>query len=320
MTHLPVLLDAVRAAIPLREGTICVDATFGGGGYSRAFLEQPGVRVIGVDRDPAAVARGRALEAENPGFRMVQGNFAELGELVRGLGIDLVDAVVFDLGVSSYQLDEPTRGFSFGKDGPLDMRMSADGPTAADLVNRLDEGELARLLRRFGEEPAAARIARAIVRRRARCPITRTGELAAVVEQAVGRGRGRRHHPATRTFQALRIAVNDELGALERGLEAALALLVPGGSIAVVSFHSLEDRIVKRFFARHSGALEQRSRHLPPLPPSSRLLELPVPRMIRPGRQETARNPRARSARLRVARRRAGRGEETGEPDRRRAA
>ena len=318
MSHVPVMLAEAVAALDPRPHGLFVDATFGGGGYSRALLAA-GCRVVGIDRDPEAVRRGRELAAAEPRFTMLAGSFGGLDRLLAEAGIAAVDGVVFDLGLSSFQLEDATRGFAFAKDGPLDMRMGGEGPTAADLLARLDEREIADILRRYGEEPAARRIARAIVARRRTRPLTRTSELAELVARTVG-GRGRRIHPATRTFQALRIAVNDELGELERGLEAALRVLVPGGRLAVVSFHSLEDRIVKRFLDRHAGRIPGGSRHRPELPrPRARLVPCGR-RVLRPSAEEVARNPRARSARLRVARKREREEGETEPAARRRAA
>lgn len=300
MTHVPVMLAEVVAVLEPRPGRILVDATFGGGGYSRALLAA-GSRVIGIDRDPEAVQRGRNLAAEEPRFTMLAGAFGNLEALLAEAGVTTVDGIVFDLGLSSFQLEDAERGFAFTRDGPLDMRMAGEGPSAADLVNSLEAEELARILHRYGEEPAARRIARAIVARRRTRPLTRTAELAELVARVAG-GRQRRHHPATRTFQALRIAVNDELGELERGLEAALRVLAPGGRLVVVAFHSLEDRLVKRFLDLHSGYRAGTSRHRPE-PPRARPLLAPCGRrVIRPGSEEVARNPRARSARMRVAR------------------
>lgn len=313
MTHVPVMTAEAIAALEPAPGRLMVDATFGGGGYSRALLAA-GCRVVGIDRDPDAVRRGRELAAAEPRFTMLAGSFGGLDRLLAGAGIDRVDGVVFDLGLSSFQLEDAARGFAFAKDGPLDMRMGGEGPTAADLLARLEERELAELLRRYGEEPAARRIARAIVARRRTRPLTRTSELAELVARTVG-GRERRIHPATRTFQALRIAVNDELGELERGLEAALRVLAPGGRLVVVAFHSLEDRIVKRFLDRQAGRMPGGSRHRPELPRPRPRLALCGRRVLRPTAEEVARNPRARSARLRAARkleREEGEGEPAG--------
>ncbi len=306
--HVPVLLAEVLTALGPLSGRRVVDATFGGGGHARAFLDA-GAEVVAFDRDPDAIARGREMRARlDRGERLVliEAPFARLHEELVERDLLPVDAVVFDLGVSSFQLDEPARGFSFRHEGPLDMRMGRGAMmSAAEIVNEWDEAQLVRLIRRHGEEPAARRIARAIVRHRARAPITTTRALAEVVAAAVPPPRRHgRIHPATRTFQALRMAVNDELGQLRHGLVAAERGLRPGGRLAVISFHSLEDRIVKRFLAARAGRSLATSRHRPqPVAaprPSFRLLTSGA---IRPGEAEIAANPRARSARLRVAER-----------------
>jgi 16S rRNA (cytosine1402-N4)-methyltransferase len=302
VTHRPVLIDQALDALKLRDGAIYVDATFGGGGYSRAILESARCRVLAFDRDPDAVARGRELAVQQSGLTVIHAPFGEMRQRLDAEGISQVDGIVFDLGVSSFQLDQSERGFSFQADGPLDMRMDRSGTTAADLVNRMDEGELARLLFAYGDEPQAKRVAKAIVSVRQASPITTTGALAAIVGRAKGGRQGPRD-PATRTFQALRIAVNDELGELERGLAAAEDLLHPGGRLVVVAFHSGEDALVKSFVNRHGGRQAQPSRHLPPIvlaPPRWRWVRHGV---IKPAAQELASNPRARSARLRVAER-----------------
>jgi 16S rRNA (cytosine1402-N4)-methyltransferase len=302
--HLPVLLDAVLAALTPRDGAVYVDGTFGAGGYSAALLAAARCRVVGIDRDPAAIRRGGALASRHPGrLDLIEGHFGDMERLVGDApGPGPIAGVALDLGVSSPQLDDAGRGFSFRRDGPLDMRMGGDGETAADLVARLSESELADLIRRFGEERFARRIARAIVEARRAAPLRTTGQLAALVRAAVPT-REAGIDPATRTFQALRIAVNDELDELDRGLAGAERLLMPGGRLAVVAFHSLEDARVKEFLRRHSGTAAV-SRHAPPpkgMPaPSFRLL---TRRAIRPGADEIARNPRARSARLRAAER-----------------
>lgn len=290
--HIPVMLREVMAALAPQPGERIVDGTFGGGGYSRSILAT-GAAVIGIDRDPDAVARGRAIA--DPGFTMVEGTFGAMDEHVSGLGIDTVDGVVLDVGVSSYQLDQAERGFSFRFDGPLDMRMGGEGPTAADICNHADVSDLAHLLRTFGEERHAGRVARAIVAAR---PLATTAELAAVCERALKAGPG--IHPATRTFQALRIAVNDELAELARGLAAAESILAAGGRLVVVAFHSLEDRIVKRFLAERSGA-SGGSRHMPVVsaPPAS--FAPSAKRALGASDEEAATNPRARSAKLRAA-------------------
>lgn len=301
MAHEPVLLDAMLEALRPRAGETLVDATFGGGGYSRAILAAAPCRVIGIDRDPDAVTRGRALAAREQRFTMLEGRFGELPRLLEAAGTGPVHGIVADLGVSSFQLDEAGRGFSFQADGPLDMRMGGDGETAAELLARLDEGELARLLREQGEEVEAGRIARAIVRRRKERPITTTGELASLVAATKRRTRPGRS-PATQVFQALRLAVNDELAELDRLLEAAPGCLAPGGRLVLVAFHSLEDRRIKRFIDREAGRIARPSRHLPAIGEVTRArLRWLERKVVRPGEAEIATNPRARSARLRAA-------------------
>jgi 16S rRNA (cytosine1402-N4)-methyltransferase len=296
--HVPVLGDEVCRLLAPLDGARLLDATFGGGGYSRLWLARGARAVVGLDRDPAAVARGRALAAEDPRFTMREGRFGELDRCVQGP----FDGIAFDLGVSSFQLDDADRGFSFRGDGPLDMRMGGEGPTAADLVATLDAAELARLFRDYGEERRARRVAHRLVERRRERPFTRTGDLAEVVRAAVGGGG--ELDPATRVFQALRIAVNDELGEIERGLAAAVELLAPGGRLVVVAFHSLEDRLVKRFLQRETGRVPGPSRHQPAAAaPAPARLEPLTRRVVRPDAAELAANPRARSARLRAARR-----------------
>lgn len=303
LSHLPVMAAEVVAALEPRDGGRYVDGTFGGGGYAEALLKAAACRVWGIDRDPAAIAAGAALAARS-GQRLdlVCGRFGEMDRLLAQRGVDAVDGVALDLGLSSIQLDDPARGFSFQADGPLDMRLGEEGESAADVVNHADEATLARILATYGEERFARRIARAIVGRRASAPIRRTAELAEIVRRAVPRAHDG-IDPATRTFQALRIYVNDELGELARGLAAAETLLVPGGRLAVVAFHSLEDRLVKEFLVRRSrGPAVSRHRPLPTDAPAPtfRMLDR---RPRRPSSAETATNPRARSARLRVAER-----------------
>ncbi len=307
LRHLPVMLPEVVAALQPHDGAIYVDGTFGAGGYSRALLETARCTVWGIDRDPAAIETGAALQADYPSrLKLIEGRFGEMDRLLAAHGVGKVQGVALDLGVSSRQLDDAARGFSFRLDGPLDMRMGRTGLTAADAVNSLSEDDLAAIIAKFGEERFARRVARAIVTARAARPITRTLELAEIVRGAV-RGKHDGIDPATRTFQALRIYVNDEMGEIERGLQAAERILAEGGRLAVVSFHSLEDRPVKRFLAARSSGQAQASRHSPAQAartsapaPTFRLLSR---RAFRPSAAETQANPRARSARLRAAER-----------------
>lgn len=299
--HIPVMMSEVLEALQMAPDGTYIDGTYGNGGYTRAMLAAGAGFVIAIDRDPGAIHAGKELAAEHPErLRLLQGTFGNMDDFASPSSID---GIALDLGVSSMQLDQAERGFSFQHDGPLDMRMGADGRTAADLVNTLAEADLADLIWRYGEERRSRRIAHAIVTARADQPLSRTGELAALVAKAIPRP-DPHHHPATRTFQALRIAVNDELGELERGLEAAEAVLKPGGRCAVVSFHSLEDRIVKTFFRDRSTMRPQGSRHLPMVAddakPGWRLL---TRRPILPAASEIVANPRARSAKLRAAER-----------------
>ncbi|EKE45332.1 16S rRNA m(4)C1402 methyltransferase [Oceaniovalibus guishaninsula JLT2003] len=293
--HVPVLLGPILTrCAPIRGHWI--DGTLGAGGYARGLLDAGATRVTGIDRDPTvfAIAADR-VGRHSARLRMVEGTFSDLDTLADGPA----DGVVLDLGVSSMQLDQAERGFSFLRDGPLDMRMGADGPTAADIVNSADEGELADLLYHYGEERASRRIARAIVADR---PFTRTTQLAALIERVLPRRKPGQSHPATRSFQALRIAVNDEFGQLVAGLEAAERALQPGGWLAVVSFHSMEDRVVKRFLADRGGARAQSSRHAP-ASEGEQARFTDVSGGIAADADEVAANPRARSARLRIARR-----------------
>ncbi len=306
--HIPVLLGPLLAAVAPVEGR-WLDGTFGAGGYARGLLEAGAAEVIGVDRDPAVFEMARDWAgALGDRLRLVEGVFSDLDVHAGGP----LDGVVLDLGVSSMQLDRPERGFSFMTDGPLDMRMSGQGTSAADIVNAASEEDLADILFHYGEERAARRIARAIVRARAERPITRTRELAALAESCLPRPKPGQTHPATRTFQALRIAVNDEFGELVAGLEAAERALAPGGRLAVVSFHSLEDRVVKRFLQHRSGGAGRGSRHAPERAEVTPRFE-GVGKSIDADAEELALNPRARSARLRVARRTAA---PAGRPDR----
>jgi len=303
--HVPVLLDEVVQHLAPTAGARIVDGTFGAGGYSSALLAAaPDVRVLAIERDPDALAAGAALVARFAGrLLLVAGRFGDLDTIAEANAFLPLDGVVLDIGVSSMQLDQAARGFSFMADGPLDMRMERDGPSAATLVNESDEADLADIIFAFGEERQSRRVARAIVRARAAKPIETTRELAAVVERALGRRHDDDRHPATRTFQALRIAVNDELGELARGLAAAERVLAPGGRLVVVTFHSLEDRIVKRFLARRSGRLGSGSRHGPPVVGGSTepSFQLVNHRPVTPSNAELVANPRARSAKLRAA-------------------
>ena len=302
--HLSVLCTEVVSALQPGAGELLVDGTFGAGGYSMALLDAADCQVIGIDRDPNVRGHAERVAAAHPQrFRLLEGCFGDLTDLLAGIGIDAVDGIALDIGVSSMQLDQPERGFSFQQDGPLDMRMGDRGETAADVVNSRDEAELADIIYLYGEERRARAVARAIVAARAEKPITRTRELAEVVARVVRGTPG--VHPATRTFQALRIVVNDELGELKRGLAAAEKLLKPDGRLAVVSFHSLEDRVVKRFLDRRSGKQVGASRHLPAVAaeqraPSFMLLHKGA---LAAGDTEVAANPRARSAKLRAAKR-----------------
>ena len=302
--HASVMLPDVLTALNPQAGGFYIDGTFGGGGYSRAILEIPGTSVLAIDRDPAAIATGQELVNQHRGrLQLVEGRFGDMFELVGEESRELVDGVTLDVGVSSPQLDTAERGFSFRSDGPLDMRMGQGGPSAEDAVNGLREEELTRIIRTFGEEKRARTVARAIARSRTRDRITRTGQLADIVESALGRGNAK-IHPATRTFQAIRIFVNDELRELARGLSAAERLLRAGGRLAVVTFHSLEDRIVKRFLSERFGVVRGASRHRPEQTGvAAASFERVGPLMRRPSDTEVADNPRARSAKLRVAER-----------------
>ena len=299
--HIPVLLEEVMAVLTPRDDAIYVDGTFGGGGYSEAILSHARCKVFAIDRDADAIDRGAALTRRfGERLTLIHGRFSEMEHLLGACGVSGADGVTLDVGVSSFQLEEKSRGFSFAIEAPLDMRMDrAQGRTAADLCNTLSESELAHLLRAYGEEERARPIARAIIAAR---PVETTRQLAELIERVAPR-RGQKIHPATRSFQALRIAVNDELGELERGLEAAERVLNPEGRLAVVSFHSLEDRIVKQFLSRRCGRAPAISRHLP-ASASAPALFRPIGRSpITPGAEEIRRNPRARSARLRAAER-----------------
>ena len=299
--HFPVLLEEVMAVLQPRDEAIYVDGTFGGGGYSEALLSRARCRVFAIDRDADAIERGAVL-ARRFGARitLIHGRFSEMDRLLGAHGISTADGVALDVGVSSFQLNDESRGFSFSSDAALDMRMDRSrGKTAAELCNTLPESELADLLRDYGEESRAKQIARAIVAAR---PIVTARQLAEAIERAAPR-RGQKIHPATRSFQALRIAVNEELDELERGLKAAELVLKPGGRLAVVSFHSLEDRIVKQFLAQRCGRVPQMSRHMPGRAAEPALFHAAGKSPVVPTAEEIRRNPRARSAKLRAAER-----------------
>jgi len=302
--HLPVLTARIVELLTPAAPGLLVDATVGLGGHAGALLrEDPGFFLVGLDRDPRALARaGERLRVFGERVRLVEGTFDHLPSVIEDLDLEPPAAVLADLGCSSLQLDDAERGFSFSADGPLDMRMGSEGETAAELLERVEWEELVTILRDYGEERRARAIARAIVKGREQSPLRTTGELSRLVQKVVG-NRERRIHPATRTFQALRIAVNDELGQLERFLEPAARALRPGGRIAVISFHSLEDRIVKHTFRRLAG----RCTCPPGLPvcrcDPQRVVTVITRSAVRPDEDEVTRNPRARSARLRVAER-----------------
>jgi 16S rRNA (cytosine1402-N4)-methyltransferase len=298
--HVPVLLDRVIDALAIQPGERHVDATFGAGGYTRAFLDR-GASVIAFDRDPTAIADGQGLVAANDGrLTLIEAAFSAMDAELAARGLTPVDGVTLDIGVSSMQLDRAERGFSFQADGPLDMRMAGEGMTAAQFLNTADESEIADILFQYGEEPRSRRVARAIVAAR---PLTRTGELAAVVRKALGHKPHDKKDPATRTFQAVRIHINRELGELADGLAAAERVLKPGGRLAVVTFHSLEDRMVKKFLRERSGGEPAGSRHRPATAAARAPSFEPPAKAVRPSEDEIAANPRARSATLRVARR-----------------
>ncbi len=298
--HIPVLRDEILAALDVHEGGTYLDATFGAGGYSRAILAVAGTRVLALDRDPTAIAGGAALVTEAQGrLTLVRDRFSHLAEAAHAHGFSALDGVVLDIGLSSMQIDEAGRGFSFRADGPLDMRMEGEGQSAADLVNTLDETALADVLYHFGEERASRRIARAIVMDRAIAPFTTTLALAQMIARIMP-GKPGDIHPATRSFQALRIAVNDELGEFFRALIAAESILKPGGRLVAVTFPSLEDRIAKTFFAARSGRGQAQSRRLPGEPQAQApTFTVPKGQPVVPSEEEIKRNPRARSAKLR---------------------
>lgn len=294
--HIPVLIDEVLDALAIKAGEVHVDGTFGAGGYSRAIAIR-GAHVFAFDRDPDAIAEGQGVAAEH-GITLIQGEFSRMESLLADNGVGKVSGVTLDIGVSSMQLDRAGRGFSFQSDGPLLMTMSQSGMSAADFLNTAAEDDIADVIYRYGEEPKSRRVARAIVAAR---PLERTAQLASVVRRALGHKPHDKKDPATRVFQAIRIHINQELEELERGLEAAEAVLEAGGRIAIVTFHSLEDRIVKQFLRRRSGGEAGGSRHLPERAAEvAPTFERPA-KAVRPSAEELARNPRARSATLRSA-------------------
>ncbi len=300
--HVPVLLDEVISGLAVAPGETHVDGTFGAGGYTKALIEKGAAKVYAFDRDPDAIQEGEALAASSGGrLTLVPERFSRMRQALADRDVGEVDGVTLDIGVSSMQLDRPERGFSFQGDGPLDMRMARDGESAADFLNHASEEDIADVLYRYGEEPRSRRIARAIVAAR---PLERTGQLAEIVRKALGWHAGMKKDPATRTFQAIRIHLNEELQELEGGLEAAEQVLKPGGRLAVVTFHSLEDRMVKRFLKERSGDVPSGSRHLPQRAEAAAAPSFEaVARPVRAGEAEIKANPRARSATLRVARR-----------------
>ncbi|WP_338501186.1 16S rRNA (cytosine(1402)-N(4))-methyltransferase RsmH [Sphingomonas kaistensis] len=295
--HLPVLVDEVVEALAIAHGETHVDGTFGAGGYTTAMLRAGAGRVIAFDQDPDAIRNGPSL-VPDPRLTLIHERFSRMADALAERDLLPVDGVTLDIGVSSMQLDQAARGFSFREDGPLDMRMSQDGPSAADFLNTADEAEIARVIRDYGDEPKARGLARAIVAAR---PLSRTSELSAICRKVLGWHAGMKTDPATRTFQAIRIHVNAELAELEAGLEAAERALKPGGRLAVVTFHSLEDRIVKQFLRTRSGAAPAGSRHRPMLDAGPAPTFRAVAKPVAASEAELAINPRARSARLRSA-------------------
>lgn len=306
--HIPVMRDEMLAAVAPKAGEVVVDGTFGAGGYSRALLNlSPSARVIAFDRDPSVQLLADALARDYPGhFLFLSARFSHMVEALAAVGVNAVDAIVLDIGVSSMQFDEDVRGFSFQREAPLDMRMGAEGQTAADVVNGYSEADLVRILHEYGEEKDARRITRAIIAARALAPITSTVQLADIIRGAVRNPGKMKIHPATRSFQALRIEVNQELAELEAALDAAEQLLKPGGRLVVITFHSLEDRIVKQFMLHRSNKFAAPSRHSPAalmLQQShvDTTFELTPTKAIAPSEKEVSLNPRARSAKLRCA-------------------
>ena len=303
--HIPVMLDEVICALAPADNGLFIDATFGNGGYSRAILSSAACSVAAIDRDPDAILRGQDLiDASNDRLSLHGGPFSQMAEMMENTSFSKVDGIVFDLGVCSTQLDQPERGFSFRQDGPLDMRMSKDGTDAAHIINHYGEADIANILWRYGEERASRRIARAIIQARLTAPIERTAQLTNIIHSVMPRPKPGQADSATRSFQALRIYVNAELEEIEAALLAAEKLLKPGGILAVVSFHSLEDRIVKLFLADRSGAKARPSRHLPDVGLETLPTFILRPRKAIPATEaEMSLNPRSRSAKLRVAQR-----------------
>jgi len=301
MGHLPVLLAEVMTALDPKDGETYVDGTYGGGGYALRVLQASDCKLYGIDRDLDAITRAERMAEEQPRLVPLLGRFGEMDALLLNNGVTEVDGVMLDIGVSSFQIDQSARGFSFMRDGPLDMRMGQTGPSAKDVINLMSVQDLTAIIRQLGEERQAKRIANVIVDQRKDQPFNTTAQLADCVERAVGGRRGKKTHPATLTFQAVRMYVNDELGELARGLTAAEKLLRVGGRLVVVTFHSLEDRLVKQFMRTRSGETGGGSRYMPEVekgPPPS--FDLRRRKAIEAGDEETSSNPRARSARLRV--------------------
>ena len=306
--HQPVMLDEVVSTLAPRDGGHYIDATFGNGGYSRAILQSADCHLMAIDQDPDAIARGQNLiEDHAPRFTLAHGRFSQMRDLLDHhhpqAATDGVDGIVFDLGVCSTQLDQAERGFSFQKDGPLDMRMSQDGLDAAEVVNNTAETDLANILYTYGDERASRRIARAIVKARNETPITRTLQLAEIIHSVMPRPKPGQSDSATRSFQALRIYVNQEMAEIEQALESAQTLLKPDGLLVVVTFHSLEDRIVKKFIANRGGKVARPSRHLPELEEAPVFFQMVTRKPLLPSDDEIATNPRSRSAKLRAAKR-----------------
>lgn len=304
-SHQPVMLEEMLKYMSPKDGEVYIDGTFGAGGYTRALLKSANCKVYSIDRDPDVQFFADNLANEFPGrFHLLMGNFGNMHEVMIGAGVTSVDGVVLDIGVSSMQIDTPERGFSFSHDGPLDMRMEKEGKSAEFFINNADEKEIADVIYNYGGERMSYRIARAIINARAEKPITRTAELAEIIRRAV-RKYNDKIDPATRTFQAIRIWVNDELDELARGLAAAEKLLAPGGRLVAITFHSLEDSIVKEFFNERAGKEQTYSRHQP-VPTKDKKqpsLALLTKKAVKPSDDETNKNPRARSAKLRAAER-----------------